>query len=266
VKEHRWTFWARDERGKRHRGVVSYGDEVPVEGSAPPAEFRIALLAAPSTVENVPPATAICIPRLSKTRALVDAATVPLSLSHELAALKRGVLPAPHHAQYEAGQVLLAIGTIDATKIFPSGKPNVEFERLALTLVDVARGEMIAPYTAAIRYELKLPPGSNALLALESRLAPADPRERPPARAPGISRLKKTLSRLKDGAAPAVSLDVLTEDLRFLRLFESEEHALRREAMDRLLADIIQDPSPPPPKTTPAPAPIVPLRRRREEP
>lgn len=263
MKEHRWTFWARDERGKRHRGIVSYGDDVPAGPPEPPAEFRIALLATPMSVERAPGATAICVPKLARAGALFDAAAPPLGIAAEIAALKQGVLPRAHHAQYEAGHVVLPAGEIDTARIFTRGRPNVELERLALVLIDQAHAEAIAPYIAVIRHGLGLRPNGNALLALEARLTPADARERPPARAPGIVRLKSALRRLKKGTLPAIALETLTEDLRFLRLFEREEHALQRDALDRLLADVMGG-APPPKPRRPKSAPIVPLRPRED--
>jgi hypothetical protein len=141
------------------------------------------------------------------------------------------------HAQYRAGQVLLPAGSIDAAKVFLRDA-TVDFEHLALVLVDMQRAETLAPYLALIRHELGMPPGANALLALETRLFPADPAERPPARAPAIARLRKALKRLEAGDDPSIDLDELTSDLRFLRLFERTEHVLRRGALDRLLLDV----------------------------
>jgi hypothetical protein len=215
-------------------------------------------------VERAPGATAICVPKLTKMRAILDAASPPPGAAAELAALKRGVLPAAHHAQYEAGHVVLPSGEIDARSVFPRGRPNVEFERLALVLVDQAHAEAMAPYTAVLRHELGLESGGNPLLALETRLTPADPSERPPARAPGIARLRTALRRMKSGTLPDISLETLTEDLRFLRLFEREEHVLRRDAIDRLLADVMDD-APMPPVKRAQPARIVPLRPTEDE-
>ena len=260
MKEHRWTFWARDERGKRHRGIVSYGDDLPSEPPQPPAEFRIALLAAPASVERVPGATAICVPKLARAAALIDSATPRPRIAAEIAALKQSVLPRAIHAQYEAGHIVLPAGQIDAARVFTRGRESVELERLALVLVDQAHAETIAPYIAIIRHELKLKSGGNALLALEARLTPADARERPPARAPGIVRLRSALRRLKEGALPTIALETLMDDLRFLRLFEREEHVLRRDALDRLLADVRG--GAPPKSRRPRPAPILPLRPR----
>lgn len=263
MKEHRWTFWARDERGKRHRGIVSYGDDLPSGPPQPPAEFRIALLATPAPIEHAPGATAICVPKLARAGALVDRATPPPGIAAEVAALKQSVLPRASHAQYEAGHVVLPAGQIDAAKIFTRGRENVELEHLALVLVDQAHAETIAPYIAIIRHELKLKSGGNALLALEARLTPADARERPPARAPGIVHLRSALRRLKEGALPTIALETLTADLRFLCLFEREEHVLRRDALDRLLADVMGG-APPPKSRRPRSAPILPLRPRED--
>ena len=192
----------------------------------------------PLSIRSVPGATAICIPHLARAAAVVDAASELPTVAQEIAALKRGEISGARHAQYHAGEVRLPAGTIDAAKVFAPGG-RVDLEHLALLLVDMRRSEMLAPYHAIIRHELGMPPPSNALLALETRLYPADADERPPARAPGIVRLRRALKRLEAGEEPAMTLDELTADLRFLLLFERTEHVLRRTALDRLLSDVV---------------------------
>jgi hypothetical protein len=68
------------------------------------------------------------------------------------------------------------------------------------------------------------------------------------------------LRALEAGDPPASTLEQLTDDLRFLRLFEREDHVLKREALDRLLGDVIDAP----PARRTSPAPVVPLRAPRE--
>jgi hypothetical protein len=96
--------------------------------------------------------------------------------------------------------------------------------------------ETLAAYAAVIRHELGLSPRDDALAALQARLDPGDPGERPPARAPAVVRLRATLGALLARRAPDASLDELTHDLRFLRVFEPEP--FEREALDRLMADV----------------------------
>jgi hypothetical protein len=97
--------------------------------------------------------------------------------------------------------------------------------------------ETIASYTAVIRHELGLRPGEDAVVELERRLRPEDAAERPPRRAPAVVRLNATLRALRRRRAPDASLDEVTEDLRFLRVFEKAP--LEREALERLLDDVM---------------------------
>jgi hypothetical protein len=264
VKERRWTLWVRDERGKRHRGIVSYGAEAPLQPPDPPAEFRIALISRPSSARRAPDATAICIPKLAKARAVVDSTSNPSGERAAIDALRSGELPAQEHAQYRAGRIVTAAGELDVRSVFSGVERRVDLEHLGRVLVAQANAEALAPYTATIRRELRLPPGADALVALESRLHPPDPTERPPARAPGIVRLRGVFSRLKAGALPEHDIETLIEDLRFLRLFEREAHPLRGEALDRLLADVAAA-SPPAHKSTKREPPtILRMRPRRE--
>ena len=128
--------------------------------------------------------------------------------------------------------------------------------------------ELIAAYVGVLRHELKLPRGADALLELEVRLAPTDPNQRPPARAPGIARLAKALKRLRARKTPADSLDQFQQDLRFLRVFEDDTTAWSSAAIDDLLANVITMPTP---RARSArmnaddgdtPAPVVPFRPR----
>lgn len=129
--------------------------------------------------------------------------------------------------------------------------------------------ELIAAYVGVLRHQLELPRGADALLELELRLTPADPRQRPPARAPGIARLARALKRLRQHQTPADSLDQFADDLKFLRVFEEGTGGWSVEAVDDLLANVIALPkprarnTPPTEKTTAGPAPIVPFRPRK---
>lgn len=128
--------------------------------------------------------------------------------------------------------------------------------------------ELVAAYIGVLRHELELLRGADPLVELELRLAPADPRQRPPARAPGIARLATALKRLRVHKPPAASLDQFADDLRFLRVFDADARAWSREAVDDLLANVI---ALTPSKVRKAPAggqptkarPPVPFRPRR---
>ncbi len=130
--------------------------------------------------------------------------------------------------------------------------------------------DLVAAYVGVLRHTLKLPRGADALLELEVRLAPADPNQRPPARAPGIARLAKALKRLRAHKPPVDPLDQFAEDLRFLRVFEDDTSAWSEEALDDLMANVI---AMPPPTTrrkstatdtaAEAPAPLLPFRARK---
>lgn len=130
--------------------------------------------------------------------------------------------------------------------------------------------DLVAAYVGVLRHELKLPRGADALLELEVRLAPADPNQRPPARAPGITRLAKALKRLRAHKPPADSLDQFAEDLRFLRVFEDDTSAWSEEALDDLMANVIAMPPPTTRRKSTAtdaaaeePAPLLPFRARK---
>ncbi len=260
VRERSWTLVVRDERGRRHRGIVTYGTLPPTRPPEPPYEFHIALLTAPASVRSVPGATAVCVPHLARGSVVADEAAAVPSVASEVVALKQGRMSEAHHAQFRAGEIALPVGRIDAAKVFLRGAA-VDFEHLALVLVDMHRSETLAPYLGVIRHELQMPAAANALFALEARLFPADKSERPPARAPGIARLRKALKRLTTGDAPEITLDAMTKDLRFLRLFERTEHVLRRSALDRLLADVANADGP---AVQPKPARIIKLHRRED--
>ncbi len=128
--------------------------------------------------------------------------------------------------------------------------------------------ELIAAYAGVLRHELQLPPGADPLLELELRLAPADPRQRPPARAPGIARLAKALKRLRAHEPPVDPLDQFADDLRFLRVFDNDASAWSSEAVDDLLANVISMPArrarkAPAAETATGAPPPVPFRARR---
>jgi hypothetical protein len=135
----------------------------------------------------------------------------------------------------------------------------------------VNESEAVAAYVGVIRYELKLPPGTDALAALQARLRPDDVKSRPPARAPGIVRLRKALQQLRKRTVPESTLEQLVEDLRFLALFEDDDKVWRRDALESLLTNVLATPTrsrkPTAPDAEPAPpaqsATIIPLRRKQ---
>jgi len=130
--------------------------------------------------------------------------------------------------------------------------------------------ELVAAFVGVLRHELNLPRGADALLELEVRLAPSDPNQRPPARAPGIARLARALKRLRAHKTPADSLDQFQQDLRFLRVFDDDTTSWSSSAIDDLLANVITMPTPrtraapTDVETGAAPAPVVPFRPRKQ--
>jgi hypothetical protein len=126
-----------------------------------------------------------------------------------------------------------------------------------------ASPEELASYLGLIRFALSLPPAADPLDELEARLKPGDPSARPPARAPGIVRLRRALTALRRRTTPDVSLDVLAEDLRFLHMF-SDDRRTRwpDDALRRLLGDVQGAPSSRVRRSKPAATPkVVPLER-----
>jgi hypothetical protein len=257
MAERRWTFVVQDARGRKHRGIVTWGGRIekPLSPPAPPMAFRIALLTQPAAVGHVPVRTAVCLPGVPRLRAL--RAGEDVALPRKVADL---ALPPHKMAEYAAGTIVMAAeGVIAPEDVFPAHSDRPRLDRLALALIEASTAEATAPFIAAIRHELHLPPGADALDELGERLAPPDPKARPPARAPGVLRLARALRRLRDGRAPADPLDQLVRDLRFLRAFEPEEPVLDRDALERLLSDVTNESDDPR-----APAKIVPLRRKRD--
>jgi hypothetical protein len=115
--------------------------------------------------------------------------------------------------------------------------------------------EMRAACKAIIRHELGLRHGADAVAELAARLEPDDRSHRPPTRAPAAKRLRAVLRTLQAGGAPSVDLDQLSDDLRFLRLFEARP--LDDDALDALLRDVAADE---PAKRN---APVRRIRRKR---
>jgi hypothetical protein len=260
MAERRWSFVVQDARGRRHRGAVTWGAGVEAASARPepPAEFHIGLLSQPADVTDAPLRTAICVPGVPRLRALRPGEDV--ILPRKIAELSL----APHKmAEYAAGSIVMAVdGLIEPEDVFVAHSEHPRLDRLALILIEAAAVEATAPYVAVIRHELALSPGADALAALGERLLPEDPEQRPPSRAPGVLRLARALRRLRDGRSPSDSLERITEDLRFLRVFDKDAPALKGDALDRLLDDVRHEPEPKPRRT---PAKIVPLRRKRDD-
>jgi len=255
MAERRWTFVVQDARGRRHRGIVTWSDHLDDRPPSPtPAAFRIALVSHAGALPEPPVRTAICVPGAPRLRAIRSGEDV--QLPRRIADL---TLPPHKMAEYASGRIVMASeGLIEPVDVFPPHSDHPRLDRLALALVEAAEVEATAPYTAVIRHELGLPPGADALAALGERLAPADVNARPPSRAPAVLRLARALRRLRDGLSPNDGLDQVTEDLRFLRLFDMREPVLKHDALDRLFDDVRN--------ATPArgPAKIVRLRPRRK--
>jgi hypothetical protein len=238
MTERRWSFVVQDARARKHRGIVTWGADTKVAEVAPdaPREFHIGVLTTPSDVRAVPEGVAICVPGVPRLRAIRPGEDV--RLPRRIADL---TLPSHKMAEYAAGRiVMLTNSAIAADDVFPAHSDHPRLDRLALALIEAAAIEATAPYIAVIRHELGLSPGADALGALGERLAPANAAQRPPARAPGIVRLARALRRLRDGLAPADSLEQITDDLRFLRLFAPDEPVLASDALERLLHDVTE--------------------------
>jgi hypothetical protein len=257
MSERRWSFVVQDARARRHRGIVTWGADARTTPPDPPAEFRIGLLTHPAEVGDVPMRVAVCVPGVPRLRAIRPGEDV--TLPRKIADL---TLPPHKMAEYAAGSIVMASeGLVAPDDVFPAHAEHPRLDRLALALIEVAAAEATAPYIAVIRHELELHSAADALAALGERLAPPEPSERPPARAPGVLRLARALRRLRDGAAPADSLEQITEDLRFLKLFDTGDSVLQQDALEHLLDDVKQQP---PARGQTEPGKIVPLRRKRD--
>lgn len=219
--EAQWTLTFRDPSGRRRRGTVMIVDQPPraEDTLEPTQDFAIAMLNVPHVVAAAPPATAICVPAVSSLRDIRMPGTLRLPT-----ALAEFVLP-PHRMEaYANGRIVTAIeGLIEAPDVFLRDSDHPDFQRLAIAVLSVADAEAVAPYIALVRHSLGLASGTNALDELGLRLAPEDPHERPPARAPGISRLAKALRLLRQHAVPDAPLEQFAEDLVFLRMFSRDE-------------------------------------------
>lgn len=263
TNDRHWGYTAKDARGRTHRGTVIVAATLPPDLCAPepPRRFQIVLLTTLSIVREAPERTAICVPGVPRLHAVGE---VPgPSLPRRIADL---TLPPQRMAEYAAGRIVMgAEGIVTPGDIFALHTERPRLDRLALALVDAAAAEAVAPYTAIIRRGLKLPPGTDALAALDARLSTTDPAAKPPARAPAIVRLRAVLRRLRHDREPDLTLEALTDDLRFLMLFDASDDTIPADGMSTLLRDVIGDM--PARATKPAGrAPIIPLRRPPEDP
>jgi hypothetical protein len=242
VTNRRWDFVVHDARARRRRGSVSWRNKAPRRFAAPtpPDEFSIVVLSRPAEVRAVPAATAVCVPGATKIR------TVGQQGERDMpASIKDLTLPPHRMAEFAAGRIVTAApDLIEPEDVFPPHSEHPRLDRLALALLRASDAEAVAPYLAIIRRELALRPGTDPLIALEARLTPADTGSRPPARAPGVQRLSKALRALREDRAPDCTLEVMVEDLHFLSLFEDSDKAFSREALDRLLSDVMGEPDP----------------------
>ena len=249
------TFHVRDDAGKRHRGLLVATDLPPTAAPEAPHEFRIVLLRAPLRPETVPDASAVCVPALSRAASASPSAESVLTR----AALLTSELPGDLREQYRAGVIVHPGGELAGHTVFPSSGA-AHFDPLALMLIDQARSEALAPYVALIRSELALGPGVDAVLGLEARLRPANRDARPPSGAPAVRRLARVEKALARRQVPAISLEELVDDLRFLSLFADDASLLRGAALERLLRDVQSPPAP----EAPPPAAVTPLRRHKK--
>jgi hypothetical protein len=269
MTEAHWAFSVRDQHGRTRRGRVVYSDRADAVASGPGgfAEFVILILAEHADVADVPPGTAICVPKPQKLHALrdVDANKMPSRL--------QDLTLRPYRmAEYAGGRIVMSPGVaVSPADIFPPNTEHPRLDRIALALLQALDAEAMAPYTALIRHELALPPGADALAELEARLAPGDPKSSPPARAPAVLRLAKALRRMRQRATPEITLEEMTEDLKFLRLFEDDGKPWARQALERLLGDVRNAAAPKERRRRTdvapeaPPANVVPLRRDRTD-
>ena len=263
MKGRRWTFTVHDARGRRHRGIVSWLDEPPqpLVAPRPPARFHIILLQHARTLSDIPERVAICMPGSRRLRIVGDA-PAPTDLPEAIDDL---VLPLATMHEFNAGVIAMAAeGVIEPADVFPAHSAHPRLDRLALALIEAAAAEAMAPFTAVIRHELGLPPGTDTHAELAARLAPDDADARPPARAPATIRLKAALHRLQNDEPPRGTLEQLTADLRFLAMFAPDSTPLSRDALERLLSDVQSQPAPPV-RRTPGHAPIVPFKLPTED-
>jgi hypothetical protein len=249
MTQRRWPFAVQDDRGRTHRGHVTYTDALPPRLDAPDAgRFHVVLAAARAKL-RVPARTAVCMPGAPKLRK-GQAPPPPPALPRRIGELW---LPPAVMAMYAGGEIATGGPRIASREIFPPHSDRPRLDRLALALVAADRADTMAPYAAIIRHELQLRPGTDAVAALDARLNPARADDRPPARAPAIVRLRRALKRLQAGFEPQLTLEQLTDDLRVLALFD--DAPLDARALSRLLADVAAPPS----KRRTA---IVPFRQR----
>ena len=198
------------------------------------------VLSAPAEVRGVPAGTAVCVPGPTKIRSLGQRTEPDMPAS-----IDELTLPPHRMAEFAAGRIVTAApDLVEPDDVFPPHSEHPRLDRLALALLRASDAEAVAPYLAIIRRELALRPGTDALIALEARLSPADAQSRPPARAPGIQRLSKALRALCEDRPPEYALEVMAEDLHFLSLFEDGEKAFSREALERLMTDMKAEPEP----------------------
>src|SRR5690242_12656978 len=93
------------------------------------------------------------------------------------------------------------------------------------------------PYFDLIRSELQLGADVDPVAELASRLSPADPHDRPPARAPAVLRLGRAVWSLRRHRVPAASIETMTKDLRVLKLFDPND-PWPDDSLERLLTDV----------------------------
>ncbi|MEX2245760.1 MAG: hypothetical protein WEC75_03655 [Dehalococcoidia bacterium] len=236
-----WPLAVRDATRRIHAGVVEWRGALPKRLTAPrpPLEFRVVLLALDVAVHATPARTAVCVPGVPKVHALrkLPPQTLPESIDDL-------TLPPPRMAAFAAGDIVTAGDlSLSPADVFPAHSDHPRLDRLALALIEAA-AEALAPYVAVMRHTLGLRTQADALAELEARLNPVDPASRPPARAPGVQRLRRALRDLRAGRAPDVSLDVMAADLRFLRLFAAGERTpWREDELERLFADVMEPPA-----------------------
>jgi hypothetical protein len=252
-----WRFTVHDARGRAQDGVVVYASRV---ADMPPLAandaFGIVLLEQPRRITQARERTAICVPAALRVRPVGG-----LPALHLPDAIESLTLPPYRMTAFAQGTMITPSPVaVTAADVFPAHSDHPRLDRLALALCDAAESEGVATYAALVRHELALAPGADPLFELEERLAPADPAQRPPAKAPGIVRLRAVAANLREHQAPAVSLEQFAEDLRLLRKFARDDD-WPAEALERLLGDVQPARVQPPRKRSR----VTPLPRRPRE-
>lgn len=249
----RWSYVVHDARGRRHRGSVTWCTPGRYPERPARAAFLIVLVDRPAEAPQPETRTAFCLPAAAPLHILgQDEAAVVLPA--DIAELE---LPVSRMAAFGAGSIVMEADIVTPPDIFPAHSRRPRLDRLALAVIEAAEAHIVAPYAGLVRHVLELRGAADPIAALEARLgAPGLP-----PRAPGLKRLRAATRALRRGRAPDTTLEEMSEDLRFLLLFDEPGKKLERDALGRLLDDVLGERSP----RTRTSAPTLPIRRPPED-